>query len=344
MSTVLRAVVTTAPGILFVAYEDGVVIAVSIAVSMAVTAVFALIERSFLPATSAIDLLDSALVVVVFFPTGLRLWLAAYYLSLFSYFSTVNNLVLGLLATYDDLLSDGFLENDGLWCLLADDDGLWRGCFWAVEFSGLWISFKLIGGWSRRLDFVLSFVLSFDTIFCISHAPDASHGWWGAFDLTLDAVLADLTAGWWGRTFDLALDEAVFADFAGRWLVSFDDVLSGLATLLDLDWLSFDDVLSGFATLLDLDWLALALAVGQAHFGFVGIFLQTMIGDLVSLDGGVAAAWSAGRARFPVALCSVDGGHGGIAGWRGSLRQPAQGCSCMASQSQSQAQLQSTAV
>jgi hypothetical protein len=107
MSTVLRAVITTTPGIFFFAYEDGVVIAVIIPFMIAVAAVCTLIERSLLPAASAIDLLDSALVIVVFFPTRLRL--SACNLSFFSNLGTVNDLILGLLAPYDDLLSHGFL-------------------------------------------------------------------------------------------------------------------------------------------------------------------------------------------------------------------------------------------
>jgi len=280
MATVVWARVT--PCVLLLAYEDDVVIAVGVPVTVTIAAVFALGIVSLLATTSAIYLLHLAFVVVVLLPA----WLSACDLSLLCKLGTLDDLVLGFFAAHNNLLSYGLLENDGLWGVLADDDGLYGWGLWAEKLCRFRISLELIWGGSCGLELVLALY----AILALSRGRGR------AFDLAFDAVFADLATLGRGRALDVALDEAVLAHFARGGVVSLDNILPDLAALLDLDW---------FAVA-----VALALAMDEAQLGFVGVFLETSVGHLVALDGGVAAAWAAGRGGFPVALGSVDCGHG----------------------------------
>jgi uncharacterized membrane protein len=122
MSLVVRAVVAT-PCILLFADEHDVIVAVRIPIIAAVTTtILAFLVTGFVETAAVVHLFDSALVIVVFIvlvSTGLT----ARNRSLFDHFGPVNNLVSRLLTTHNDLLAHGFLEDNGLGSLLADNDG-----------------------------------------------------------------------------------------------------------------------------------------------------------------------------------------------------------------------------
>jgi hypothetical protein len=304
VAAMVRAGITT-PRVLLFANEDYIVIAVCVTVVVAFTTILALVHVALIPPAAPVDLLHFALIVVVLFLAGFS---TGHLPVLCDFRTLVNDLILRLLPD-NNLLAHRFLHDNGLWCLLADDDGLRGRRFRSEELGGPRVLFELVG---RRFSHrQLPLVLPLEAVL--------SYGrWrrWRALYFTLDAVLADLAvgAGRRRRALDVAFDVADLADLAGGGFVSFHNVLSSFAPdgLVPLDY-----ILSRFTALLD----RLALAVDKAHFGLVGVFLEAVVGNLVALDGGVAAR-STARGRLPVALplaLSEDGRHGVGSGGTGKM-------------------------
>jgi hypothetical protein len=166
--TVVRALVTS-PSVLLLANENNVVVAVGIAVSVTVAAIQALLITGLLGLTINVYLFNFALIVIVFLLPFLPTGFTTRNGSLFGNLRTVNNLILRLFTTHDDLLAHGLLENNGLRGILTDNNRLrvndcrsgwgWGRRFWAEVLGGSGVLFQCKGGFSYRLQIILPFVL-----------------------------------------------------------------------------------------------------------------------------------------------------------------------------------------
>jgi hypothetical protein len=285
MTAVVWALVTATPGILFLVDVEHIVVAIGVPIVIATAAVLALIVVAFFAATTTVDLLDLALVVIVFLPARL----APGNLSVFC--DSLNELICRLFAADDDLLGGRLLENDGLRGLVADNDRLRRRLLRTEILGGSWVTFERV---RIALDLALALHLTFHTVL-----SDGGRGR-RALHFALDAVLADLAAGRGlalDLTLDLALDEAILSHIAVPVVVAVvDGVSAHLSALLDV-------------------LVVRTLAVHKAQFGLVAVFFEGPVRYLVALHCRVTAA--AVGARLPVALplpLSKYGRHGAQAG------------------------------
>jgi hypothetical protein len=280
--------VIAAPCVLLFTNEDDIVVAVGIPVAIAIPTILTLLEEGLLTVAAPIHLFDFALVVVVFIPT-----LSAGDRSLLGNFGALNNLIGRLLATDNYLLAHGFLDDDGLGRLLTYDDGLGCGSFRAEVLSRPRVLLQLEGSFPQGLEVTL--ILAFNPVLFLSHSRLSlilalyavlSFPQWRrrrrSTDVAGDAVFANFSDRRRGRAVDFALDVAVLSHFAGRRLVTLDDILPSVTVLMTR--------------------LVVDVTADDAQLGFVAVFFQAVIRDLVALHRSVGAGRGAGGARVPVPL------------------------------------------
>lgn len=281
MAAMMRAAVTE---FLIPGASNVLVLVVAVPVVLSMPCAATLVIVVFLPTAAVVDFADSTLVIVVVLAGFWTLGdLAIVHLG------ALDNLVLGLLPSQDDLLPDGsFLNDDGLRVGLPDDDGLRRGRRTREELGRLGILFQRV----RLLWLLVN--LAFDGVLA-----DARRRRRMLDDVALDAVLVHIMAGRC-RAVDLALDVAVLVNIA-----------AGGAVVVSVDYVALaDNGRVGVA-------LALALAGDDAGLLVVIVIVRVVVGDAVAADDGGGGFARGVRLEVPVALALagrlfVDDGHLGL--------------------------------
>lgn len=279
MAAMVRAAVTE---FLIPGASNVLVLVVAVPVVLSMPCAATLVIVVFLPTAAVVDFADSTLVIVVVLAGFWTLGdLAIVHLG------ALDDLVLGLLPSQDDLLPDGsFLDDDGLRVGLPDDDGLRWGRRTREELGRLGILFQCV-----RL-FWLLVNLAFDGVLA-----DARGGRRMLDDVALDAVLVHVMAGRC-RAVDLALDVAVLVDVA-----------AGGAVVVSVDYVALAD--NGRVG------VALALAGDDAGFLVVIVIVRVVVRDAVAADDGGGGFARGMRLEVPVALALagrlfVNDGHLGL--------------------------------